>query len=42
MNNLPHERKEKQGEIQKEDTACGKAQMLPQYGIIITYEPPSH
>lgn len=30
---LPHEQKEKQGEIQKEDTACGKAQMLSQYGV---------
>lgn len=34
--------KSKQGGIQTEDTACGKAQMLAQYGIIITRELASH
>lgn len=34
--------KEKPGEIPTEDAACGKGQMLSQYGIISTYELASH
>ncbi len=38
----PHMQKEKQGDILREDPACGKRQMLSQYGIIVTYELASH